>query len=149
LQKYLDKAIRLCEKESSKANEGMMKLKEKQCVICNSTFIAAGGNAKFCPACKQNGLVQKYHIETKALDYGEAHRKAALKWQRTNKEKQRAHELVMRNPKRLVVLYECPCIENKKHHHHHDYSQPYSVILLCHKCHRLEHDRLNKLTQSS
>ena len=71
-----------------------------------------------------------------------AHRKAAIRWQKANKEKVKAQTLAQYHTDKLVVLYECPCDVEKKHNHHPDYSKPFEVHKLCYRCHLAEHMRL-------
>jgi len=42
--------------------------------------------------------------------------------------------LMKKYPRKVVVEFECPH-EGKKQKHHCDYSKPFSVHLLCNKCH--------------
>ena len=66
-----------------------------------------------------------------------------------NKFEQRSETMANQYPYLVKILYECPCISEKKVKHHFDYSRPYEVILLCNKCHGLEHKRLNKLKKQN
>jgi len=56
----------------------------------------------------------------------------------------RAVQMVNQYPQLVVIEKECPCLTDKKIRHHYDYSKPYSVYLLCQKCHMAEHVRINK-----
>lgn len=44
----------------------------------------------------------------------------------------------------IKVIYECPCPADKKLRHHFDYSDPLRVMLLCRKCHAVEHARIDQ-----
>ena len=57
----------------------------------------------------------------------------------------RMRKVVFFNQDKVNVLYECACKGGKKINHHFDYSRPFDVIRLCHKCHQKEHSRLRRL----
>ena len=57
----------------------------------------------------------------------------------------RAHSRMRSNPNKINILYECSCKHPRKHRHHQNYNDPYTVLLLCPKCHGKEHARLNRL----
>ena len=58
--------------------------------------------------------------------------------------KQRSNHMVYKYPERVVVLYVCPCDVENKIKHHFDYSRPFEVYLLCHKCHTWFHGRIRR-----
>ena len=77
--------------------------------------------------------------------YANFHSKAVVRWMERNPEKQRASYLARSRPDNLRILYECCHNGNgTKHNHHPFYDEPYVVIKLCEKCHRLWHQRLQR-----
>ena len=54
----------------------------------------------------------------------------------------KAHQLTARHPELINVIYECEHGGNKIKHHF-SYTLPYSVMLLCYKCHVQEHFDFN------
>ncbi len=111
----------------------------RTCPTCGKEFHPKGGQKWCSPECKaqKRGNTPRSTIE--------AHRKAALRWQKSNKEKAKAQSLAKYYPDKLVIVYECPCDAERKHNHHHDYTKPLEVLRLCPDCHRKEHARLRSL----
>lgn len=149
-------------------------LRFERCEKCIATPLLING--KFCKACgkpipyinriRKNRKGELITIETRSgikycrecvggnNTYGNkkirtAHCAAAIRWQRSNKDKAKAESLARYHLDKLVILYECPCDAEKKHNHHHDYERPLEVIRLCHSCHIKEHKRLRSLTSEA
>lgn len=116
----------------------------KICGVCGNPFPAKRA-AKFCLDCRETKRLEYARRTWNTEAYKEAHRRLAKEWQRSNPEKCKASSLVKSHPERLNILYECPCEATGKHHHHPDYSKTYDVILLCDRCHVIEHKRLRSL----
>jgi pterin-4a-carbinolamine dehydratase len=120
----------------------------KTCALCGAEFVKNKAQ-KFCASCRESNARMKMREYWKAENYKLAHRKTALKWQKTHKEKVRAQSIAKANPHLLNILFECACESTKKVNHHPDYSRPYDVIRLCEKCHREEHARLRAIQKSA
>ena len=112
------------------------KRKHRNCIVCGEPLERAN---KYCPTCKP----KKRHNPNPKL-----HSLHARNWQKNNKEKVECSRLARLNSHKVLIIYECPHNGNgKKHWHHHDYTKPYEVLALCHKCHRAEHKRLRALAR--
>lgn len=120
----------------------------KVCGVCGAAFVAKT-SAKFCQSCREPVRLQKAREYWKTEAYKEAHRRVAVRWQKSNPEKYKAQSLAKSHPGKLSILYECPCVAETKHYHHPDYTKPFDVLKLCPKCHAAEHSRLSSQAAQS
>lgn len=127
--------------ESEKKHYIPAKPRMINCLYCGKEF-QLRTNDKYCHDCRHTAY-------WKTQRYKEAHNRFAKDWQRSHKDKTKAHSLVKVHPELINILYECPCKATSKQLHHPDYSKPYDVLKLCNVCHRSEHKRLRSLADTS
>jgi hypothetical protein len=63
---------------------------------------------------------------------------------RTYKIKAYAQGKAHANPDKLIILYECPHNDRKKHNHHPDYNLWDEVEKLCHQCHMAKEAQIRR-----
>lgn len=61
----------------------------------------------------------------------------------------RVRRIVLINPDKLNIVYECACEGKEKINHHFDYYKPLDVLKLCRSCHGIEHARLRRLAAAA
>lgn len=126
------------------------------CRICKNDYPATaeyfhrhkhnkGGLHYECKKCAIKIVKDWQKTYSNTGEYIENNKKRCLAWQQSNPEKRKAQKLIWANPNCVKIIYECPCVSNKKVLHHFDYSKPYDVIKLCVSCHWREHHRLRLL----
>jgi len=130
------------------------------CNACGEQFTTTAWIEHFCDECRKDPCMGNIHRFCVCCGKGLSPMRqkycsdecSIKNYARTDEQKYKlAQRLQGRGKKETPfrVIYECRCNATHKHKHHFDYQDPYTVILLCNSCHRLEHRRLSLLDKKT